>query len=99
MKKWELKLVRASAIVMSTSSAVLLIYQIGYAAGFDAGQVAISDFDFYHWLNRLHFGITLGLIVSAISLWVDKMRGLLFSAVSFFCITLIYVRWYLKTQS
>jgi hypothetical protein len=98
MNTWQLKLVRICSIVMSMSNVVLLIYRIGYASGFDAAQFALSDFDFYHWLNRLHFGITMGFIVSAVGLWIDKIRGLLVSAIGLLGVTTIYVWWYLKTQ-
>jgi len=66
MKSWNFKIVRAVSTALSLASTVVLIYGVGFSAGYDAREWVVSDFDFYHRLNGVHLGITIGLIVSAV---------------------------------
>jgi hypothetical protein len=99
MKSWNFKIARAISIALSVASTAALIYEIGYSAGSDAGEPVVSDFDFYHRLNRLHLGITIGLIVTAVGVLMNKMRGFLLSSLGLIWVGVVYLFWYMQTQA
>jgi hypothetical protein len=99
VSSWDFKLTRASALLLAFTNSITLLYEIGFAKGYDAAAGPVSDFDFYHWLSRLHLSITLGLIVTAVGLCLNKMRGLWFSAFGLVSVIAVYAWWYSKTKA
>jgi hypothetical protein len=96
---WHFQLIRALALLLAFTSSIMLLYEIGFARGYDAASASVSDFDFYHWLSRLHLSITLGLIITAVGLCFNKMRGLWLSAFGLLCVIAVYAWWYAKTKT
>ena len=101
MRRSHLNIIRALMIILAVANVIFLIYRVGYAGGYDAAPsgAAVSDFDFYHWLTRLHFGITIGLVVSAVGLWLNTARGFLIAVLGLLGVGVVYARWYVQTKT
>jgi hypothetical protein len=88
-------------MTLAMASVLFLLYNIGYAKGYKEAPYGsvVSDFDFPHWLNRLHFGITTGLIAASIGLWFRTVRGLFLSVAGLTFVFTAYAWWYLRTKA
>ena len=89
-------------IVVSAIAAIsflLLVYGIGFSAGYEASPAGnpISDFDHYRWLNLLHLPITIGLVGVAVGLWQNHLRGLVIAGIGSVCVLAVYGWWYART--
>jgi hypothetical protein len=82
-------------------SLLLFVYGIGFSAGYEASPTGnpTSDFDYYHWLNRLHFAITIGLAVITVGLWLKHLRGLVIAGIGSVCVLAIYGWWFARTKA
>lgn len=101
LTSWDFKVVLSVSITLATASILLFVYDIGYANGYGAGPYgsAVSDYDFFFWLSRLHLGIAAGLIIAAVGLWSRRVAGVLLSAAGLAWVAVVYAWWYLETKA
>lgn len=106
LSSWDFKLVLGIVTLLATASAFQGAYSLGYTNGQEALDVALSatyppgiytNFDFLHWLNAMHIGIAVGLIVATIGLWSRRATGFLFSILALVWVCMVYAWWYRGT--
>lgn len=107
LSSWDFKLVLGIATLLTTAITFQVAYSLGYLNGQEAFAVALSairppgiytNFDFLHWLNAIHLGIAVGLIIATIGLWSRRAAGFLFSMLALLWVCIVYVWWYQGTQ-